>query len=105
MQEKQNKKLIHYFPYAGRCSNILHINNTTLSAPLLIILPPGLCTEDDATHFGISLGSSASSVPVLSPLNFLYTLSLFAGGVEGETEKVLKLCKPCSAAAKASLNY
>jgi len=50
-------------------------------------------------------GQFGSAVLAVSPPNFLTTPSLFTKGAEREKEKVLTLCKHCSATARTLLCY
>lgn len=79
---------------ADRCSTSLQAIAT------LEKIHPIFIVEHDVIPYGMSLQSVRVSSPRCVPPNLLPTPKLFTGETEGETEKALMLCKPCSTIAK-----
>lgn len=81
MEGKQNKKLIYYLPWAGRCSAVWlqessapsHTRVTwedktvTLNVHGFLLSPPALYTEHDGLWYGISVWAVGVTCPSYVP--------------------------------------
>lgn len=82
-------------PLGDRCPTNLQATDTSQKLLSIFIV------EHDVVYYGISL--SQGGLSQLCPSQTLAHPSLLSVETEGETEKVLMLCKPCSELVKTSV--